>query len=90
MFRARLVCKRWFNAFSESELSTHIDLSVINKEIDDFAILSIGTICGPQLKYISIRNCWNITDSGFQKFIGSTSSLEVKHFLPLRRGIQKV
>lgn len=76
-FRARQVCKTWFKAFMESELSSHVDLSGINKKIDDLAIFSISKICGPKLKYISIRNCWDVTDSGFQKFVANSPALEV-------------
>ncbi|KAH6651302.1 hypothetical protein F5144DRAFT_82833 [Chaetomium tenue] len=68
MIRLRSVCKKWRQMLTTSpELCTRIDLSRINRQVDDWSLTNIlAPFIGTRAIEMDISNCFHITDQGFQ------------------------
>ncbi|KAJ3219835.1 hypothetical protein HDU67_009023 [Dinochytrium kinnereticum] len=60
----------------EFELTRSVDLSPWHKRVDDNVITAVVTFCGKSIRYLNLRNCWQITDKGLLKVGAQASGLE--------------
>ncbi|KAH6853226.1 hypothetical protein B0I37DRAFT_302792 [Chaetomium sp. MPI-CAGE-AT-0009] len=68
MIRLRSVCKKWRQMLTTSpELCMRVDLSRINRQVDDWSLTNIiAPFIGTRAVEMDISNCFHITDEGFQ------------------------
>ena len=66
--RAAGVCRRWRRILTTaSQLCTHVDLSPYSSRINDYSLSTIiAPFIGTRAVEMDIRNCFHVTDKGFQ------------------------
>ncbi|KAI8613904.1 hypothetical protein BC830DRAFT_1169869 [Chytriomyces sp. MP71] len=57
-------------------LLEHVDLGPWNKKIDDATLLLILMFAGHSVKFLNLRNCWQVTDKGLQSISQCAPQIE--------------
>ncbi|KAJ3300093.1 hypothetical protein HK104_004562 [Borealophlyctis nickersoniae] len=61
----------------DTRLTTEVDLSPWHKRIDDTIISNVVCFCGPTVRKLNLRGCWQVTDKGLAAIAHYAPNIEV-------------
>jgi F-box/leucine-rich repeat protein 7 len=78
LFKIRRLSSGFFHLLREPslELMGSVDLSTIHKKVDDQVVSHVVNFCGPCIRSLNLRNCWQITDKGLLKIAQLCPNIE--------------